>query len=223
VELLGVAAVSFVVGLSGALSPGPLTVLTIREAARRGWQAGPLATLGHGVVELALVLLLATGLRGALEGGTLTDVIAVAGGLVLLWMGWGLLRSLRGDALDHELAVARGHVAIPASMTAAVVAVAPAAMVVSVMNPYWVIWWATVGAALTAESLDAGPAGPLVFFAGHITSDFVWLTAIAALIASGRRRANTSIYRGLLGACGAFLLLLGALFLVAGLRALTPL
>ena len=50
---------SFMIALSGALMPGPLLTVTISEATRRGTVAGPLMILGHGILELALVLRLA--------------------------------------------------------------------------------------------------------------------------------------------------------------------
>jgi threonine/homoserine/homoserine lactone efflux protein len=55
---------SFLVSLTGVLSPGPLTALAVREGARRGFWAGPALAAGHGAIELALVVTLALGLAG---------------------------------------------------------------------------------------------------------------------------------------------------------------
>ena len=60
--LAGLASTSFIVALSGALMPGPLLTVTVGEAARRGFWAGPLIIVGHALLELALVLLLLVGL-----------------------------------------------------------------------------------------------------------------------------------------------------------------
>jgi threonine/homoserine/homoserine lactone efflux protein len=231
-EWLSLAALAFGIGLSGALSPGPLTVLAIREAPRRGWWAGPLATLGHGAVELALVIALALGLAAFVEEGRATAVIAFLGGGLLVWMGLRMLRGAPRASLHAELEVAvsgratrvrevgasRLRVAGPTGL-AAVVAVAPLGALVSVANPYWVVWWATVGTKLTSDSLSAGWPGPAAVFAGHILSDLAWLTLVAALVASGSRRlAGDAWYRWLLGGCAVFLLATGVFFLVSGVR-----
>jgi threonine/homoserine/homoserine lactone efflux protein len=84
---------SFLVSLTGALSPGPLTTLAVREGARRGFWAGPLLATGHGAVELALVIGLALGLNQLLDNDAVVAAIAVAGGLFLLWLGWQVIRS----------------------------------------------------------------------------------------------------------------------------------
>ncbi|MDP2949406.1 MAG: LysE family transporter, partial [Chloroflexota bacterium] len=65
--LAAIFATSFAVGFTGALMPGPLTTLTVRETMRRGFWAGPLLALGHGVIELALVVGLALGLSRLLD------------------------------------------------------------------------------------------------------------------------------------------------------------
>lgn len=102
-EWLTIAAVAFGVGLSGALSPGPLTVLAVREAPRRHWWAGPLATLGHTVVELAVVIALAFGLAAFVKQGAATALIALLGGGLLIWMGASLLRTVPTASLENEL------------------------------------------------------------------------------------------------------------------------
>jgi threonine/homoserine/homoserine lactone efflux protein len=228
-DVLAIGALAFGIGLSGALSPGPLTVLAIREAPRRGWWAGPLATLGHGVVELALVVALALGLAAFVREGPATATIALVGGAILLWMGVNLLRSAPRASLRAEVADVSGagleYGLVPSARRppgmAALLAVAPLGALVSVANPYWVIWWATVGTKLTADSLSAGWPGPAAVFVGHILSDLAWLTLVAALVASGGRRlAGEGWYRWLLGACAVFLLAIGAYFLASGLRAL---
>ncbi len=230
-ELLVIAAVAFAVGLSGALSPGPLTVLAIREAARRGWRAGPYATLGHAVAELTLVVALALGLAALVDGdGPATAVIALLGGGILLYMGVGLLReaphaSLAAGFASQDVLVAApagagGTVTLaappPSAPRHAVLSVAASAVLASVINPYWVIWWATIGAKLISDSLSVGWPGPGAVFVGHILSDVIWLTGVAVLIQRGSERFGVRWYRGLLGLCGVFLLALGGFFVVSG-------
>ena len=57
------------------------------------------------MVELALVIALAMGLSRTVQEGVVTAVISLAGGAVLLWMGWGLLR-MPSQRLQSELAAA---------------------------------------------------------------------------------------------------------------------
>lgn len=212
-ELLAIAAVAFAVGLSGALSPGPLSVLAIREATVFGVRAGPLAALGHGIVEALLVIALALGLSRALDDGSaLTALIALAGGAILVYLGVALLRSLP----HAELAPRISSAAREGAATAAALRVVLLGALVSVGNPYWVIWWASVGTKLTADSLEAGIAGPGAFFAGHILSDLAWLTLLASAVHSGRRWFGLRTYRWLLGVCGVFLVALGVFFVGSG-------
>jgi threonine/homoserine/homoserine lactone efflux protein len=217
-ELLGIGAVAFGVGLSGALSPGPLTILAIREGARRGVWAGPLATAGHGAVELTVVVLLALGLAAYVDRDSpATAVIALAGGAILLWMAWGLFRSLPSARLPAGGAAAPGEAARRGLTLEAARGVVPLGALVSVVNPYWWVWWATVGTKLTSDSLSAGWAGPGAVFAGHIVSDLAWLTFLAFAAGSGARWLGDRGYRALLAVCAIFLLALGLFFGTTGL------
>jgi threonine/homoserine/homoserine lactone efflux protein len=244
--LLAIFATSFVVSLSGALMPGPLFTLTVRETLRRGFWAGPVISAGHAVIELALVIALAVGLKQFLEDdGPATAAVALAGGAFLLCMGYGMVRSAPHQSLNLRpeslalvtaagnlvsaasgrrrygasiLAAAAGHDrARPSSrIEAMAIVLIPAGILVSISNPYWVIWWASVGTAYMSESLEQGAAGVGSFFTAHILSDFAWLTLVAFALATGRRLMSGGVYRGILTACGLFLLVLGVYFIYSG-------
>ncbi|KYH32619.1 LysE type translocator [Moorella mulderi DSM 14980] len=92
-ELLALFTTAFMVGLSGALMPGPLLTLAIEESTRRGAGAGPLLVLGHGLLELLMLFLLLLGLGSFLAHPTVSRVVAVLGGAVLLWLGTDMIRS----------------------------------------------------------------------------------------------------------------------------------
>ncbi len=77
--LAGVPVTSFIVALSGALMPGPLLTLTVGEAARRGFWAGPLIIVGHALLELALVLLLLAGVGVWLHRPLILGLVGVVG------------------------------------------------------------------------------------------------------------------------------------------------
>jgi threonine/homoserine/homoserine lactone efflux protein len=61
-QLLPLYATFMLISLSGALSPGPLTALSISEGARAGRGSGTRLALGHGLVEIPLVFAIAYGL-----------------------------------------------------------------------------------------------------------------------------------------------------------------
>lgn len=209
---------SFLVSLTGALSPGPLTTLAVREGARRGFWAGPLLAVGHGAIELVLVIGVAKGLDRALDEEEAAIAIAWVGGLFLLWLGWRTLSTAPGRELrigDPNIREGEPHLKAPLAISALPLVVAGVA--VSISNPFWVVWWATVGTAYIAESLEQGVAGLASFYSAHILTDLAWLSFVAFLLASGRRFLSSRAYKWVLTACGIFLLALGGWFLASGL------
>ncbi|HEY3315842.1 MAG TPA: LysE family transporter [Bacillota bacterium] len=216
---------AFVVGLSGALMPGPLLTVTIRQVAERGFWAGPRAVAGHGLVELAVVVALSFGLGSYLAHPSVTGGIGIVGGVVLVWMAWETLRSsgrvaarlgaMRGTAGSEPAeptAGSRGRLSDPVL----------AGLAASVSNPYWVLWWATIGASYIALSLKLGALAVAAFYVGHILSDLAWLASVSGAVAGGRRLLGPAIFRGLLVVCGLFLAGLGGYFALSGVRLLIP-
>ena len=93
-------------------------------------------------------------------------------------------------------------------------------ILLSLSNPYWVIWWLTVGAAFMTRSLELGLLGIGAFYIGHILSDYSWYSMVSAALASGRRLITERLYRGITLVCGIFLAAMGGYFLVTGVKVL---
>ncbi len=202
---------SFVIGLSGALMPGPLLAVTVRDTTRRGFVAAPLLVLGHGILEAALLLLIALGLAEWLRGESVTAVVAIAGAAMLLWMAYGMARELR--TLRLETGPGTGRRAGTGGRGAAEwLRPVLDGIVASISNPYWTIWWATIGLGYLLISAEAGPAGIASFFAGHILSDLAWYAAVGAMVSAGRGRFTDGVYRWIVGACAAFLVVFALSF-----------
>ena len=133
VPVLVIFVTSFLVGLSGAVSPGPLLEFNIRETVRRGFLAGPYVATGHAILELVTVVALALGLTQILDSDPAVAAIGILGGLFLLWMGWGMVRNPGQGApgsAEHHHGVTHHGVREPIV----------GGIVVSLSNPYWTIW-----------------------------------------------------------------------------------
>ncbi|MGA7563473.1 MAG: LysE family transporter [Desulfobaccales bacterium] len=204
--LAGVAATSFIVALSGAMMPGPLLTVTVGESARRGFWAGPLIIVGHAALEAALVLLLLLGLGTWLNRPPILGVVGVLGAVLLGWMGLMTLRTSRRGSLTLEADKGSG----PNPVLAGVL--------MSAANPYWVIWWLTIGLGYVVFSRKYGLAGVSLFFLGHITADFAWYTLVAGAVSQGRRFLSDGLYRSFLAGCGVFLIGFGGYFGVQGVK-----
>ena len=91
--MLGLA---FVFGLSGAMMPGPLLAVTVSETLRRGIWATIWIVCGHSVLELGAVgLLMWTGELAA--KGIVSGIVGLVGGVVLLWMTFGMLKQAQAN------------------------------------------------------------------------------------------------------------------------------
>lgn len=203
---------SFILGLSGALMPGPLLAVAVRDSARRGFSAAPLLIVGHGILEGGMVALLLLGFAEFLNGKAATAVISLVGGATLLWMAVGMARDVRTLAAPGAESSAVGGIepARPGAGSPARSVVD--GIVVSVSNPYWTIWWATIGLGCLAVSRPLGAAGIAAFYAGHILSDFAWYMFVGAAVSMGRARLSDRLYRGIVGCCAVFLVFFGFYF-----------
>ena len=196
---------SFIIALSGALMPGPLLAVTVRDTSRRGFLAAPLLVLGHGILEAGLLVLILLGLAEWVRGEAATTVIALAGGGMLLWMAGGMAREVRTLRLDVRRREPGAERAGWRGGRAEMVRPVLSGIVASISNPYWTIWWATIGLGYLVVSRQLGTAGIALFFAGHILADAVWYLFIGFAVSAGRSRFTDRVYRWIVGSCALFL------------------
>lgn len=205
--LLALTAAWWLTGFTGAMMPGPISTMALVEGSRQGVRAGPLLTLGHGLAELLMVAALYLGLSEALQRPLVAGLIGVVGGLVLLWMGADIARA----AWTGRVRLGAGQ---PVGL--ARLGLVPAGLLTTLSNPYWLLWWATIGAATLLKFLPFGQAGLVAYYVGHVSTDLIWNSFLAALVSSGRRRVPQRVYRGVLVACGVFLVALSVWFVWSG-------
>ena len=187
--------------------PGPVLALTISGVARRGFRAAPLIIAGHALLELALVIALVFGLSKFIDSDFIASIIGIVGGSVLI--GIGVATVVKGRKSVNPLSSPAGY-----AMRDHMLVVSGA--ITSISNPYWFLWWATIGITYLLWSLKLGAAGVATFFTGHTLGDFGWYAVIGLVITTGRRFISDSVYRWMLIVCGVALVGLGIYFIVSG-------
>jgi threonine/homoserine/homoserine lactone efflux protein len=204
---------SFMVGLTGALMPGPLLALTVGQSIQHGFRAGPLIVLGHAILELSLIVALVLGLGQFFGNDIIFSIVGIIGGIVLVYMGMATVRQ----------GWHRAGLPVATEQKSGGNALVLSGILVSVSNPYWIIWWATIGLTYLLWSARLGFWGLASFFTGHISSDLVWYSSVAFIVARGRKFINDSVYRWFLIICGLALVGLGVYFLISGISYLLSL
>ena len=216
---------SLVTSLSGALMPGPLFTYTIARTLRteRGWLVGARVIAGHAAIEALLVCCLALGLVGFLRAPAAAKIIGVAGAALLLYMGTGLIRETiagrgidmggagTGDGAPAGAGAAGTGAGAGAGGFMARLSPPVAGALVSMGNPYWWVWWETVGAAFLVRFDIGFTTWPLLlaFFVGHEVGDLGWYLAVSTAVSLGRRTIPRSFIAWLLGACGVAIVAFG--------------
>lgn len=208
---IGIFVTSFFLALSGALMPGPLLTVTINESVTRGVWTGPLLIVGHAILELIFIIIILLGLGAILRHDLVLAVIAFAGSAVMLVMGYSMIRKVRFLTLS-------GVPSQSPSGTFGRILKHPvsAGVIVSLVNPYWTVWWLTIGLAYIFIAAKLGIAGVIVFFIGHISADFLWYSVVSASISLGKKFFTDGIYRTIAAFCGLFLLGFSAYFFKSG-------
>jgi threonine/homoserine/homoserine lactone efflux protein len=199
---------SLVVALTGAVVPGPLftyTIIKTLDTPRRGFLVGARVIGGHAILESALIVAILVGVSAFLNNPVVIKIIGAAGGAFLLYMGIGIVVDVSRKRLRAEM---NGKTSSPAlGISNPVVGGA----LVSMSNPYWWVWWATVGFGFMLQYRVSFANWPalLVFLAGHEMGDLAWYFTLSTLVSMGRNRLNDRTFGWILLGCGTLIIAFG--------------
>ena len=213
---------SFLVALTGAMAPGPLLTYTIIksvQSGKRGYLMGLWIITGHAILEMGIIIFLLLGFSFVLQNIIVVRTIGIAGGALLIYFGLSIIRDIRRgniptyflnscNSSDNDLQD-RGHSSpkINKNLDNPIVG----GLIVSMSNPYWWVWWATIGFAFMIQFDISFRQWPklLAFFIGHEAGDLLWYLFVSILSFFGLRYFNKKVYCGILVCCGIFMILFG--------------
>lgn len=195
------------ISVSGALAPGPLFFVTVSHGIKSGTKSGIIFSIAHSLVEFTLVMLLALGLLSVANEPAAMLVVGVAGGGALIVFGAIQIRgsfSYKTEETKTGQGATRNLFLIGLALTG--------------LNPYFIVWWLTIGATLIFISLEfAGLAGVVFMFVCHVWVDYAWLILVSALAKRGAKILQFKWYRILMAVFGLVLIYFGFSFLIDSL------
>lgn len=185
------------ISLSGVMAPGPITAVTLSKGTKSP-HAGAIIALGHGIVEIPLMILILYGFGEILKILYIKAIIGLLGGLFLLKMGLNLLQGIKQAKINSSN---DPHSPLMAGI------------VLSLANPYFLIWWATIGSILIFRSITFGLLGFVIFMILHWFCDFFWFYFLSALSFKGGQFFGKRLQQVLFAICGVFLLFFSSKFI----------
>jgi len=185
------------ISLSGVIAPGPVTAVTISKGTKSP-HAGAMIALGHGMVEIPLMILILYGFGDILKMTYMKAIISLLGGLFLLKIGLDLLKGIKQAKIDSSND--------PNSPLRA-------GIILTLANPYFLVWMATIGSILIFRSYAFGLLGFIIFMIAHWSCDFLWLYFLSALSFKGGQFFGKKLQQVLFLICGVFLLFFSSKFI----------
>lgn len=184
------------ISLSGVMMPGPLTAATIAKGYREQ-NAGLFIALGHAIIELPLMALIYFGFARFFSSPEVKMGVGLAGGLLLISMGVMVARSVK-QARSEVRDLPYSSLVTGIMMTGA--------------NPYFFLWWATIGIALIVTAAQFGIWGLVIFAAVHWACDLGWEQIVSMSVFRTRHLWTPKVQRIVFSVCAAVLVGFGVWF-----------
>jgi len=176
--------------------------MTLAKSYRTPW-AGTWISLGHAVIEVPLILLIYFGFARFFENNIVQVVLSIVGGGMIIWLGISMFRA--------RTEVVQGSKDLPYNAFVA-------GIITSGLNPFFLLWWATIGSMLIMKFLDFGTTGLIVFIIVHWLCDLAWLSFVSNIVYRTHSLWGRKLQEGIFIACSLLLVGFGAWFLVSGIQ-----
>lgn len=191
-----------VITLSGVMMPGPMFAVTVAKSYRSPW-AGIRISLGHAVVEVPLILLIYFGFARFFEDNTVQLVLNLLGGAMIIWMGIAMFRA-------RTEVVQKGNDSPYSTLVAGIITTG--------FNPYFLLWWATIGIMLVMNFMGFGIGGLALLIIVHWLCDLVWLSFVSILVYRTHSLWGLKFQEWLFITISLLLIGFGGWFLISGIR-----
>jgi threonine/homoserine/homoserine lactone efflux protein len=170
-----------VISASGVMSPGPLFVATVTSGIKQGARTGLRIALGHTVIELPLVILIGLGVLSLGAIPQFRIAIGIFGAISIFGFAALQIRSvLKNDSSQSKTKYG-------SFLTG---------MLLTGLNPFFIIWWFTIGFKLISDALLLWSiSGILIMFGLHIWMDYAWLALVSSLSSRGKVFLSNKRYK----------------------------
>ncbi|RJS72703.1 MAG: lysine transporter LysE [Candidatus Syntrophoarchaeum sp. WYZ-LMO15] len=188
------------VSLSGVMMPGPVLAGAVAKGCEDK-NAGIWIAVGHGLIEIPLILLIYLGLSYIFEVTPVRILIGVIGGSLMIYIGIGMFRidmNLEAGAIHHSATFI--------------------GFVTSASNPAFYLWWVAIGSLLILTSLEYGRLGFILFVITHWLVDLGWYWIVTVSVFKSSQMFGEKIWKPLFILCGSTLVLFGVWFVWDGVR-----
>ena len=199
--ILPFAVMVIAISASGVMSPGPLFTANIVYGLKEGKIAGLKIAMGHTVVEFPLIVFLGLGTISLETFPEYRILITVIGAIGLFVFAGLQIKSIFGKDFRNETNSNKNSFL--------------AGILLSALNPFFIIWWLTIGIVLITESIALwGFSGILILFIFHIWMDYVWLFAVAGFASKAKNVLSNNNYKILIVGLSILLVYFGIQFLL---------
>ncbi len=202
----------FILSLTGALAPGPLSAAVVQQTNKRGKLHGILPMVGHAIVEIGIIVVIILSIQLVIENQLIINLMKGGGGLVIILFGFMALREYRySDNLQSKESEETMSAATAAEATIQ-------GALVSILSPYFLLWWIAAGFTAVSslmETLEVGTvflAGVLIYLV-HISTDLLFGVVLAVGTDKAGKKAKVGGINWISVVIGIFQIAIGALFL----------
>lgn len=202
-EILPVLMSVVVISLSGVMMPGPMFAVTLAKSFRSPL-AGVWISLGHAVIEVPLILIIYFGFAHFFENSMVQLVLSILGGGMIIWLGIGMFRA-------RTEVVTQGKDLSYNAFTAGIIA--------SGLNPFFILWWVTIGSMLIMRFVEFGTGGLILFIIVHWLCDLLWLSLVAVVVYKTHSLWGRKVQEWVFIASSLLLAGFGIWFITSGIQA----
>mgnify|MGYP003322084592 FL=1 len=200
-ELFGFLGLVIVISASGVMSPGPLFAANVMYGLREGKISGLKMAIGHTIVEFPLILCVGIGFFSIESIPEIRTIITVVGAVGLFGFAIIQIRAVMKKEFSIEIKSKQGPLV--------------AGVLLSALNPFFIIWWLTIGLVLISKSIENfGLIGIVILFLFHIWMDYVWLFTIAAFSSKARNYLSKRNFKIIIVGLSLILIYFGIDFLL---------